>query len=254
MKEFGKLIEIVAALRDKDKGCPWDAKQTSESLVPNFIEELYEAVEAIEDADDKALCEELGDLLLHITFQAQIASEEGKFSMEDVLKAINSKLVRRHPHIFAEGEAKDAEEVKMNWERIKMQEKKERKSVLDGVPKTMPALIQSWRLQEKAASVGFCWDDYSPILAKIEEEYGELREALEKEGQERVIEELGDLLFSVVNLAYKLGIDAEAALKATNRKFYNRFRYVEEQYSDGEIEEASLEELDSHWEKSKLLK
>ena len=170
MNKFQELMDIIAALRDPETGCPWDAKQTPESLVPNFIEELYEVVEAIEDKDDEALCEELGDLMLHLVFQVQIAHEKKAFEMEDVLGAIVDKLVRRHPHVFGDLSVADAEGVKLNWEHIKRVEKTDRESVLDGVPKSMPALIQAHRTQEKAASVGFDWPDLPPVLAKIDEE------------------------------------------------------------------------------------
>jgi len=251
MHRFQELIDVVAALRDRDKGCPWDIKQTATSLVPNFIEELYEAVEAIEDKDDPALCEELGDLMLHIVFQVQIASENESFTMDDVLSAIVNKLIRRHPHVFGDLDIQTAEGVKMNWERIKKAEKKDRESVLDGIPRALPALIKAQRTQEKAASVGFDWPDLKPILAKLDEEREELMEAIAAEDQDAIKDELGDLLFSVVNLSRKLGIDAEAALNGTTAKFYRRFRYVEEQYKTGDIHNASLEELDCHWEAAK---
>ncbi|MCB5271616.1 MAG: nucleoside triphosphate pyrophosphohydrolase [Candidatus Cloacimonetes bacterium] len=251
MNKFQELMDIIAALRDPETGCPWDAKQTPESLVPNFIEELYEVVEAIEDQDDEALCEELGDLMLHLVFQVQIAHEKKAFEMEDVLGAIVDKLVRRHPHVFGDLSVADAEGVKLNWEHIKRVEKTDRESVLDGVPKSMPALIQAHRTQEKAASVGFDWPDLPPVLAKIDEEREELYEALSEGDAEAIKEELGDLLFSIVNLSRKLGFDAETALKDATRKFYRRFRYVEAQYSKTNIHEASLEELDSHWETAK---
>ncbi|MCB5252945.1 MAG: nucleoside triphosphate pyrophosphohydrolase [Candidatus Cloacimonadaceae bacterium] len=251
MKKFQELVDIIAALRDPDTGCPWDAAQTPESLVPNFIEELYEVVEAIEEQDYEALCEELGDLMLHVVFQARIAQENKAFEIQDVLKAIVDKLVRRHPHVFSDLSVDDAEGVKMNWERIKKEEKTERKSILDGVPKSMPALIQAHRTQEKAASVGFDWPDLPPVLAKIDEEHQELKDALKADDAEAIKEELGDLLFSIVNLSRKLNIDAEAALKDATRKFYRRFRHVEEQYNKTDIHEASLEELDSHWETAK---
>lgn len=251
MKAFEKLMQIVSDLRDEAKGCPWDRKQTPKSLVPNFIEELYEVIEAIEDEDDEALREELGDLMLHLVFQVQIAQEQGKFGMEDVLDSINNKLVRRHPHIFGDDQVDTAEAVKLNWELIKKKEKKDRKSVLDGVPRSMPALIQAWRLQEKAASVGFDWQELPPVCDKIQEEHTELMEALKSGIKADIEEELGDLIFSIVNLARKLDIDAEAALKATNRKFYDRFQYIEAQYKDTDINEADLDELDSHWKKAK---
>ncbi|MCB5245080.1 MAG: nucleoside triphosphate pyrophosphohydrolase [Candidatus Cloacimonadaceae bacterium] len=253
MKEFQKLVDIITQLRDPVSGCPWDLKQTPQSLIPNMIEELYEVVEAIEDGDNPALMEELGDLLLHIVMQAQLASEAGAFNIVDVLNHINNKLVRRHPHVFGDMDLNDADTVKKNWERLKKAEKQERKSVLEGIPRALPALIYAQRMQEKAASVGFDWDAVPPILEKIDEENKELKSALETNDQMRIKEELGDLLFTIVNLARKLHIDAETALKETARKFSKRFQFIEEQYrQNGEnINEASLEELDSFWELSK---
>ncbi|PKN80866.1 MAG: nucleoside triphosphate pyrophosphohydrolase [Candidatus Cloacimonetes bacterium HGW-Cloacimonetes-1] len=253
MQDFKRLIDIVSQLRDPIAGCPWDVKQTPESLVPNLIEELYEVVEAIEDQDSDSLSEELGDLMLHIVFQVQIAEEEGRFDMVRVLNKINSKLVRRHPHVFGELRLDDADAVKMNWERIKKVEKTERKSVLEGIPRALPALIYAQRTQEKAASVGFDWQDIAPVLEKLTEEEAELREALEENDGAHIREELGDMLFTLVNLARKLHIDAEAALKETTRKFSKRFNYIEEHYSSkGEdINEASLEELDAIWDLAK---
>jgi len=227
MKEFQKLVDIIAQLRDPVSGCPWDIKQTPQSLIPNMVEELYEVVEAIEDGDNVALMEELGDLLLHIVMQAQLASESGAFNIIDVLNHINDKLVRRHPHVFGELELKDADTVKKNWERLKKAEKQERKSVLEGIPRALPALIYAQRMQEKAASVGFDWDDVPPILEKIDEETKELKSALETEDQTRIKEEVGDLLFTIVNLARKLHLDAESAVKETARKFSKRFQYIE---------------------------
>lgn len=253
MKQFQALLDILAMLRDPDKGCPWDIKQTRESLVPNFIEELYEAIEAIEEQDTDDLKEELGDLLLHIVFQAQISAEEGLWNMNDVLEAINNKLIRRHPHVFGNLELGDADAVKMNWERIKKQEKTQRVSVLDGIPKALPALIQAQRTQEKAASVGFDWPDTKPVLDKLQEETEELYEALATGDEDLIREELGDMLFTLVNLARKLHIDSEAALKECTKKFTRRFHSIEAHYrnSGADIHEASLEELDSHWEKAK---
>lgn len=253
MKEFQKLVDIITQLRDPVSGCPWDLKQTPQSLIPNMIEELYEVVEAIEDGDNPALMEELGDLLLHIVMQAQLASEAGAFNIVDVLNHINNKLVRRHPHVFGDMDLNDADTVKKNWERLKKAEKQERKSVLEGIPRALPALIYAQRMQEKAASVGFDWDAVPPILEKIDEENKELKSALETNDQMRIKEELGDLLFTIVNLARKLHIDAETALKETARKFSKRFQFIEEQYrQNGEnINEASLEELNSFWELSK---
>lgn len=253
MKEFDQLVELLAQLRNPETGCPWDAKQTPLSLRANFIEELYEAIEAIEAADSEALSEELGDLLLHIIFQARMAEEEGLFDIRTVLGKINQKLIRRHPHIFSDAKADNATQVKQNWELIKKKEKKHRKSILDGIPSSMPALIQASRTQEKAAAVGFDWPDIPPVIQKLEEELDELKSALASEEKEQIIAELGDLLFSVVNLARKLGIDAESALKAGIQKFTKRFHYIEEHYETikEDIQQAGLAELDRIWEIAK---
>ncbi|MDO9577628.1 MAG: nucleoside triphosphate pyrophosphohydrolase [Candidatus Cloacimonadales bacterium] len=254
MKEFDKLVEIIANLRNKNGGCPWDLKQTHESLVPNFIEELYESIEAIENKDYNHLSEELGDLMLHIIMQAQIAHEAGEFQIEEVLNKINDKLIRRHPHVFADGYAKDANGVKMNWERIKFDEKKKsRQSAIDGIPRSMPALIVAQRMQEKAASVGFDWPDVEPAVDKLEEEIHEFIDAFQQKNVEEMQDELGDMLFSIVNIARKLGFDTESALRRTIDKFDSRFRKVEEHYrkNDKNMLDASLEQLDEIWEIAK---
>ena len=254
MKEFEKLIEVIEKLRDKENGCPWDLKQTHESLIPNFIEELYEVVEAIENKDYSHLSEELGDLMLHIVMQVQIAREENKFEMEDVLKKINDKLIRRHPHIFGDGHATDADGVKMNWERIKLEEKKNiRSSAIDGIPKKMPALIIAQRMQEKAASVGFDWQDVAPAIDKLEEEVKEFQEAYKNKNLEEMQNEMGDMLFSIVNIARKSGFDTESALKRTNKKFESRFKKVENHFQNygKNMLDASLEQLDEIWEITK---
>lgn len=250
MNEFDRLTDIVASLRDPENGCPWDLKQTDRSLIPNFIEEVYEAVEAIEAKDKHALCEELGDILLHIVMQVRLAEESGEFTMADVLDGINQKLVHRHPHIFGDESLSDADEVKLNWEKIKHQEKKHhRKSILDGIPQSMPGLIKAQRTQEKAASTGFDWQDIHPVLDKLEEEKKELMEALMEEDQAHIQEEIGDLLFTLVNLSRKLHIDAESALNDTTRKFERRFKSIEEHYSKqgANIYESSLEQMDEIW-------
>ncbi len=254
MKEFDKLIEIIKKLRDKENGCPWDLEQTHESLIPNFIEELYESVEAIENKDYTHLSEELGDLMLHIIMQAQIAKEAGEFEIEEVLSKINTKLIRRHPHVFADGHATDANGVKMNWERIKFEEKKKsRKSAIDGIPRAMPALIVAQRMQEKAASVGFDWPDVEPAVDKIKEEIHEFVDAFQQKDIEEMQNELGDMLFSIVNISRKLGFDTESALRRTIDKFDNRFRKVEEHYRENKknMLDASLEQLDEIWEIAK---
>ena len=255
MQSFDKLVEILERLRDPASGCPWDMKQTPVSLIPNFIEELYECVEAIEEEDHVALSEELGDLMLHIVFQCQIAAEEQRFNIKTVLDKINSKLIRRHPHVFGELELADSDAVKMNWERIKKAEKQERISVLEGIPRALPGLIFAQRTQEKAASVGFDWQDHKPVMDKLHEEIAELNEALDLDDPVKIREEVGDLLFTIVNLARKLHMDSETVVKETTRKFTKRFQYIEEHYRNtGEdIHAASLEELDSVWEKAKDL-
>ncbi len=252
MKEFDRLIEIVARLRDPQSGCPWDLKQTSRSLVPNFIEELYECVEAIELDDNPHLCEELGDLTLHIAMQARIAEEQGAFSIADSLTRIGDKLIRRHPHIFGDATVGDAADVKLHWERIKLQEK-ERNSVLDGIPRSMPGLIFAQRMQEKAAAVNFDWPDVQDVMDKLHEEIGEFEHARHNETPERVADEVGDLLFTLVNLARKMGIDAETALKEASDKFARRFRAVEDYFRTRNLAmtEHSLEQLDAVWNRVK---
>ncbi|MBN1326632.1 MAG: nucleoside triphosphate pyrophosphohydrolase [Candidatus Cloacimonetes bacterium] len=254
MKEFDQLVEIISRLRDPQNGCPWDLQQTSESLIPNFIEELYECVEAIENGDHVHLSEELGDLLLHILMQARIAQEAGNFSLNNVLEKISQKLINRHPHVFGDKQVYGANNVKMNWERIKQKEKKDvRKSVLDGIPKTMPALIIAQRIQEKAASVGFDWEKPEPVITKLDEELSEFKKAFAVGDQTEIQNEIGDVIFTVVNLARKLGFDAESCLRKTITKFENRFNKIEQyhQQNNENIYESSLEKLDEIWNETK---
>ncbi|MDP8204713.1 MAG: nucleoside triphosphate pyrophosphohydrolase [Candidatus Tenebribacter mawsonii] len=254
MKEFDKLVKVIEKLRDKKNGCPWDLKQTHETLIPNFIEELYESVEAIENKDYKHLAEELGDLMMHIIMQIQIAKEADQFQMEEVLEQINKKLIRRHPHIFGDGHATDAEGVKMNWERIKQVEKKHsRSSAIDGIPQNMPALIVAQRMQEKAASVGFDWPDLAPAIDKLDEEVQEFKEAYKNKDTDEMQNELGDMIFSIVNVARKSGFDTETALRRTIKKFEDRFKKVELHFKNNEknMLDASLEQLDEIWEITK---
>ena len=198
MKEFDRLVEIIAKLRNPQTGCPWDIKQTHESLIPNFIEELYESVEAIENKDYQHLAEELGDILLHIIMQTQIAKENNRFELKDILNKINEKLIQRHPHVFGSRECDNAEKVKMNWERIKFEEKKHsRQSAIDGIPRIMPALIVAQRMQEKAASVGFDWKNVLPAIEKLKEEIYEFEEAYIKNNVDDMQNELGDIFFSL---------------------------------------------------------
>ncbi|MFO7896524.1 MAG: nucleoside triphosphate pyrophosphohydrolase [Candidatus Cloacimonadales bacterium] len=253
MQEFDKLKKIVADLRDPQAGCPWDLKQTPKSMIPNFIEELYECIEAIEKESSEDLEEELGDLMLHIVMQVQIAEEQRQFTMQGVLDKISAKLIRRHPHIFGEGAATDAEGVKMNWEKIKMQEKSHRKSVLEGVPKNMPALIVAQRMQEKAAAVGFDWKSVEPAIQKLEEETLEFDEAFQANDRKEMENELGDMLFSIVNISRKLGFDTETALRRTIDKFERRFGYVESKFKaqNRDMKKSSLAELDEVWDEAK---
>jgi tetrapyrrole methylase family protein / MazG family protein len=252
MKEFDRLVEIVKQLRQPETGCPWDIKQTSQSLIPNFIEELYECIEAIENEDYGHLSEELGDLMLHIVMQCNIAEEH--FSLEEMLRKINEKLIRRHPHVFGNETEKCAEKVKLNWEKIKQIEKKKtRTSAIDGIPFSMPKLIVAQRMQEKAASVGFDWPSVEPVMEKLEEEKQEFEEAFLANDIEEMQNELGDLLFTIVNLARKLGFDAESALNRTIRKFERRFKEVEKHYKKKQknMHDSNLEQLDEVWEITK---
>ncbi len=251
--DFGPLTGIMKTLREPG-GCPWDRLQTPESLRKHIIEEAYEVVEAIDFRNETLLCEELGDLLLQIVFQARMAEETGHFSMQDVVDGIVDKLVRRHPHIFGDTEASDAAAVLADWEAIKRREKPERKSRLDGVPQGLPSLMAADKLQRKAADAGFDWDDIAPVWEKCREEYDELREAVREDSLEKVAEEFGDLLFALVNLSRFLHVDAELALLGANRKFVRRFRYVEEKVAEagGEWRKFSLLELDEFWKQAKF--
>lgn len=246
-------MSIIKRLRDPETGCPWDKEQNHSSLIPNFIEELYECVEAIDAKDDEHLSEELGDLLLHIGLQIEIAEEQGSFESKTVFKKIIEKLISRHPHIFSESQVNDSKEVKRNWEKIKLQEKKHRVSVLEGIPLAMSSLIVAQRTQEKAASTGFDWDSFEPIFAKLDEEIDELKTAINNQDRQNIEEEIGDLLFTVVNLSRKLGFDADSALRKSNQKFTHRFKALEKYYKESEhdLQSASLEEMDAVWDKVK---
>lgn len=254
-KEFDitPLKEVMATLRAPG-GCIWDMEQTHRSLRRYMIEEVYEVLEAIEQEDAALLCEELGDLLLQIVFHARIAEESGLFSMQDVIDGITAKLIRRHPHVFGDVSVRDAGEVVLNWEAIKKAEKKDsRPSALDGVPAALPALLCADKLQQKAAGVGFDWDNIDPVWEKIKEELVELREAVAKKNAVEMENELGDVLFSVVNLARFLKLDSELALNKTSRKFSERFRFVENKVRASGLswKDFSLPELDSFWNEAK---
>lgn len=252
---FERLVNIMNDLREK---CPWDKKQTIQSLRQMTLEETYELTDAITDESWKGIREELGDLLLHIVFYAKIGTEEGQFSIEDVINGICEKLIARHPHIYGDPanagqvvQVNNDEDVKRNWEKLKMKEGK--KSVLSGVPKTLPALVKAMRLQEKAKQVGFEWENKEQVWDKVKEEEAELQEAIQSGERTAMEEEFGDLLFSLVNFARFLNIDAENALEITNKKFIKRFTRMEEdaQATGKPLAEMTLEEMDAIWNQIK---
>jgi len=250
------LLSIMAQLR-AEKGCPWDRQQTMESLKPFVIEEAYEVVDAIDSGDKRKVCEELGDLLLEIVFLAQIGKEEGAFGFEEVVQEINEKLLRRHPHVFGGEEAENAEEVLHRWEQIKQNEKEDRKrhSILEGIPDVLPALLKAHRIQDRAARVGFDWEETSQVLEKVEEEITEFKSSLQEEDQENIEAEFGDLLFALVNLSRFIKVNPEDALRKTIRRFMSRFNYIEEYASANELElhTLSLEEMERLWIEAKGL-
>lgn len=252
MSSIAKLVEIVTQLRAPD-GCPWDREQTHQSIRNLLLEECYEVIEAIDEDNDTMLREELGDVLLHIVFHAQLASERGAFSLDDVTTAICDKLIRRHPHVFGDEKCSDSSEVLQQWEELKKQEKADRKSRLDGIPPILPALMEAREMQKKAAKAGFDWDDPTGVLHKTCEELCELETALESGDPTHIKEEIGDLLFSLVNLARHLKVDAEEACRLTNRKFSRRFRHIETALEkDGKtMEETPIDELESYWQNAK---
>ena len=256
MSSFKELKEIMKILLGPG-GCPWDREQTHESLKPYLIEEAYEAVEAIDSGSDEHLAEELGDVLLQVVFHASLAERDGRFTIDDVVRGIIDKLKRRHPHVFGDVVAEDSDQVIRNWEEIKRREKREHReggSVLDGLPKDLPALIKARRIQEKVSRVGFDWERSEEVMLKIEEELNELKEASMNDDREAIEEELGDLLFAVANLARFVSLCPEDALKKTIDKFRKRFQYIERELPKrgAKLGEASLEEMDSLWEEVKL--
>ena len=252
-RSFDDLVRLMTTLRGPN-GCPWDRKQTLESLKPFVIEESYEVVDAIDTNDRAALLEEIGDFLLQAVFITELTREEGSFDVYDSITAIHDKLVRRHPHVFADAEAKDAEEVLVNWEKLKSEErKKENKGVLSGVPASLPALLKASRLTEKAARVGFDWRGTEEVFHKVDEEIAELREAIAGGDASNIHDEIGDLLFTIANIARKLDVNAEEALQSTNRKFTRRFESMESRvHSEGKnLDQLTLEEMDALWDEAK---
>ncbi|AIC27222.1 nucleoside triphosphate pyrophosphohydrolase [Rhizobium etli bv. mimosae str. IE4771] len=268
-KDISRLIEIMAALRHPETGCPWDIEQNFQSIKPYTIEEAYEVSDAIERGDMDDLCDELGDLLLQVVFHARMAEEAGEFSFGDVVNAITTKMIRRHPHVFARSEADTPDAVKIQWDEIKQAEKRERaerrsrrgitedfkSGFLGPVQRSFPALTEALKLQERAARVGFDWSAPEPILDKIEEEIGELRMALRDGDRAKVSDELGDLIFAVVNIGRHVKADPEQALRGTNTKFRRRFSHIEEVLeAEGEtLEGATLERMEEIWQAAKAI-
>jgi len=268
-KDISRLIEIMAALRNPETGCPWDVEQDFESIKPYTLEEAYEVADAIERKDMDDLCDELGDLLLQVVFHARMAEEAGEFSFGDVVEAITRKMIRRHPHVFARSDADTPDAVKKQWDEIKQAEKRERAErrarrgmtedfkagFLGSVQRSFPALTEALKLQERAAKVGFDWSAPEPILDKIEEEVDELRVALRDGDKSKVSDELGDLIFAVVNIGRHVKADPEQALRGTNTKFRRRFNHIETVLdAEGEsLEAASLERMEEIWQAAKAI-
>ncbi|MFC1916746.1 nucleoside triphosphate pyrophosphohydrolase [Chloroflexota bacterium] len=252
MKQFATLVDIIARLRAPD-GCPWDRKQTHVSLRENLLEECYEVLEPLDEGDSGKLCDELGDLLMQIVLHSQIASEAGEFELGDVLSSINTKLIHRHPHIFGSTKVENAEEVAHNWEVLKQEEREAGTSILASVPRQMPALGYSQSIQRRVAQVGFDWEDIDGVIDKLVEEVSELKEATNQ--QERA-QEFGDLLFTLVNIARRMGVDSEAALREANQRFYRRFTYMEEvcRQRGVNIGDLSFAEQNALWEEAKRTK
>lgn len=257
-----RLVDIVARLRGEG-GCPWDRKQTHESIKPHLVEEAYEVVEAIDDRDMNGLVEELGDVLLHIVFHSQLAAEEGQFDVRDVIKAIEEKMIRRHPHVFGDASVSGTDEVLRNWERIKQEESSGHdgphddapNGILGKVPKSLPALMRAHKAQSMASRVGFDWIRAQDAIDKVSEEMSEFRAAMEKGDSAGIAEELGDLLFAIVNVARHLGVDPEVSLMNTVDKFIRRFNYIEAGASEQgvRVEDMTLEQMDALWDEAKRM-
>jgi XTP/dITP diphosphohydrolase len=250
LEEFEKLLDIIDELRVK---CPWDMKQTFETLRKLTIEETYELADAISSGSDEGIKNELGDLMLHLVFYARIGSERGTFTMTEVLKAINSKLIYRHPHVFGDVQVTGARQVEDNWEKLKIRENNGNKAVLSGVPSSLPAIIKANRIQEKVRGVGFDWENREQIWDKVQEEIAELKTEISRHDTAMIESELGDVLFSIINASRLYGIDPEAALEKTNRKFIKRFNYLEkETIAKGRsLRDMTLDEMNVIWEEAK---
>jgi len=253
-KEIDRLIEIINKLR-RPGGCPWDREQTHKSLLNCLLDETYEFFDAVEENDADMMKEELGDILLQVVFHADLGQETGAFDMEDVARGICEKLIKRHPHVFGDVKVSSSKEVLSNWEHIKKGEKgkEKRKYLVDGIPDKLPALFRAEKIQRRVARVGFDWQDMDPVLDKVEEEFAEFREALKGKNPDHASEELGDILFALVNVARHNNICAEDALRLTVKKFARRFRYIEDHFKKAgkELKNSTLEEMDAVWEESK---
>ncbi len=250
LEAFGRFLDILDELRVK---CPWDRKQTNESLRPNTIEEVYELCDALMKDDQKNICKELGDVLLHVAFYAKIGSEKGEFDIKDVCDRLCEKLIFRHPHVFGEAKAETAEKVIENWEQLKLKEKDGNKTVLSGVPDALPSLIKAYRIQDKARNVGFDWEEREQVWDKVKEEIGEFQTEVEHMDKEKAEAEFGDVLFSLINAARLYHINPDNALERTNQKFIRRFGYLEEHtIKEGKnLNDLTLQEMDDLWNEAK---
>jgi len=252
IEALGRIIDTLDELRVK---CPWDRKQTNESLRPNTIEEVYELCDALINDDSYNIKKELGDVLLHVLFYAKIGEEQGRFDIADVADALNEKLIFRHPHVFGDISVKNSDEVEQNWEQIKLKEKGGNKTVLSGVPTALPAMIKANRIQEKAANVGFDWDEPQQVWDKVKEEFLELEQEINHMDKIKMEEEMGDMFFSLINASRLYGIDPENALEKTNKKFISRFNYLEQKSKEmgKSLKDMTLAEMDKLWNEAKML-
>ncbi|MBP7357872.1 MAG: nucleoside triphosphate pyrophosphohydrolase [Prevotella sp.] len=250
LEAFGRLLDVLDTLRVK---CPWDKKQTNESLRANTIEETYELCDALLKNDKKNICKELGDVLLHVCFYAKIGSETGDFDIADVCQQLTDKLIYRHPHVYGNAKAEDSKTVSENWEQLKLKEKDGNNRVLSGVPESLPTLIKAYRVQDKARNVGFDWEDKGDVWAKVKEELGELEVELRKENKERSMEEFGDFIFSLINAGRLYHLNPDTALEMTNHKFISRFNYIEDHsIKIGKpLKDMTLGEMDALWNEAK---
>lgn len=250
LEAFGRLLDVLDTLREK---CPWDRKQTNESLRPNTIEETYELCDALINNDTMNICKELGDVLLHVCFYAKIGSEQAQFDIADVCNKLCDKLIYRHPHVYGDSVAENAGDVVKSWEQLKLKEKDGNKTLLSGVPASLPSLIKAYRIQDKARNVGFDWEEKEDVWHKVKEEIEEYQTEIDKMDQKKATDEFGDLMFSLVNAARLYHINPDNALERTNQKFIRRFNYVEQQtlQQGRSLKEMTLEEMDALWNEAK---